>query len=56
MGSSSKIWAFPHLFLYLCSYNFVGSVTAGTGAEFNIKRIIRVFENKSVGLQKVLKI
>jgi hypothetical protein len=28
MGSSSKIWAFQHLFMYLCSYNLVGSVTA----------------------------
>jgi hypothetical protein len=27
MGSSSKIWAFRCLFLYLCSYNLVGSVT-----------------------------
>jgi hypothetical protein len=56
MGSSSKIWAFWRLFLYLCSYNLVGYVTAGTEAEFNIKHIVRVFENKSVCLQKVLKI
>jgi hypothetical protein len=27
MGSSSKIWALRCLFLYLCSYNLVGSVT-----------------------------
>jgi hypothetical protein len=27
MGSSSKIWAFRRLFLHLCSYNLVGSVT-----------------------------
>jgi hypothetical protein len=27
MGSSSKIWASRCLFLYLCSYNLVGSVT-----------------------------
>jgi hypothetical protein len=27
MGSSSKIWALQCLFLYLCSYNLVGSVT-----------------------------
>jgi hypothetical protein len=27
MGSSSKIWAFRRLFLDLCSYNLVGSVT-----------------------------
>jgi hypothetical protein len=32
MGSSSKIWAFQHLFLYLCSYNLVGSVTDHIGA------------------------
>jgi hypothetical protein len=31
MGSSSKIWAFRRLFLYLCSYNLVGSVTATMG-------------------------
>jgi hypothetical protein len=28
MGSSSKIWAFWSLFLYLCSYNLDGSVTS----------------------------
>jgi hypothetical protein len=28
MGSSSKIWALRCLFLYLCSYNLVGSVTS----------------------------
>jgi hypothetical protein len=55
MGSSSKIWAFRRLFLYLCSYNLVGSVIAGTGAEFNIKHIVRVFENKSVLFAKSVK-
>jgi hypothetical protein len=30
MGSSSKIWALRCLFLYLCSYNLVGSVTSMT--------------------------
>jgi hypothetical protein len=55
MGSSSKIWAFRRLFLYLYSYNLVGSVTAGTGAEFNIKHIVRVFENKRVCFAKSVK-
>ena len=27
MGSSSRIWSFRRLFLYLCSYKLVGSVT-----------------------------
>jgi hypothetical protein len=31
-------------------------VTASTRAEFNIKHIVRVFENKSVYLRKALKI
>ena len=27
VGSSSRIWSFRRLFLYLCSYKLVGSVT-----------------------------
>ena len=33
MGSSSRIWSFRRLFLYLCSYKFVGSVT-------NVKKLV----------------
>jgi hypothetical protein len=51
-----KFERFGACVLYLCSYNLVGSVTTGIGAEFNIKHIVRVFENKSVCLRKVLKI
>jgi hypothetical protein len=50
MGSSQK---FECLFLYLCSYNLDGSVTAGIGAEFNTKHIVRVFKNKSFFLRNV---
>jgi hypothetical protein len=32
MGSSSKIWALRCLFLYLCSYNLVGSVIEATSS------------------------
>jgi hypothetical protein len=34
------------LFLYLCSYNLDGSVTAGIRARFNIKHVICVFKTK----------
>jgi hypothetical protein len=34
MGSSSKIWALRCLFLYLCSYNLVGSVTISPSKKY----------------------
>jgi hypothetical protein len=46
MGSSVRIWSLRWLFLYLCSYNLDGSVTAGIGARFNSKHIIYVFKQK----------
>jgi hypothetical protein len=47
MGSSMTILSLRWLFLYLCSYNLGGSVTAGIGARFNIKHIICVFKTKA---------
>jgi hypothetical protein len=34
------------VFLYLCSYNLDGSVTAGIGARFNSKHVTCVFKTK----------
>jgi hypothetical protein len=47
-----KFERFGACVLYLCSYNLIGSVTTGIGAEFNIKHIVRVFEKKSVICEK----
>jgi hypothetical protein len=47
MCSSVKIWLLRWLFLYLCSYNLDGSMTACIGARFNIKHVICVFKTKA---------
>ena len=43
---STGIWSLRWLFLYLRSYNLVGSVTAGIRARFDTKHAICVFKTK----------
>ena len=43
---STGIWSLRWLFLYLRSYDLVGSVTAGIRARFDIKHVICVFKTK----------
>jgi hypothetical protein len=40
MGSSSKIWALRCLFLYLCSYNLVGSVTVVATVNSHVRKLL----------------
>ena len=56
MGSSLRIWSFRRLFLYLCSYKLVGSVTAGIRARFNIKHVLRLFKTKVFVVKIVFKL
>ena len=56
MGSSSRICALRRLFLYLCSYKLVGSVTAGIKARFNIKHVLRLFKTKVFIVKTIFKL